>query len=751
MCSEGSVPLVWYQVMPVFIDEAQTMGANMSATVLARSASFVRRQGRIAVIGAAAAGILTAVGIAVPSGEAAATVTVPTLAIIAGNGTSGAPAPGPALSSPLDDPIGIVVDSVGDLYIADSSNNVIEKITPSGTLSIFAGTGSTGAPVAGAATSSPLNQPEGLAIDGAGNIYVADTSSNRIVKITPGGILSIVAGSGAIGAPNPGPAISSALDEPTGVAVDHSGNLYVADYDNQLVEKVTSSGTLSVIAGTGTYGTAVAGPATSSPLGSPSDVAVDSSGNVYVGVETSQVAKITPAGTLSIVAGTGTYGAVTPGPATASNLGWAYSLAFDNAGNFYVADYDNAQILKVTPSGTLSVVAGTGTGGTPTAGSPTASELDYPEGVAVDNAGNVYIADTYSNYVDEVIGLVPGAPSGVSATATSSAVTVTWSAPSGGPVPTSYTVTPIVNGVSGTPVVVTGTTYVLTGAIPGDSYSFEVAAGNGNGLGLALDSNTVTVPTVPPTPTGSGYWTVGSDGGVFSFGPTFYGSTGSLTLNQPVFAMTSTSDGKGYWFVAKDGGVFAYGDAAFHGSVPALGIHVTNIVGMAADTATGGYWLVGSDGAVYSFDAPFEGSVPGLGQRVSNVVGMAATADGGGYYLATSTGGVYAFGDAKYLGGANTVPQLSAPIVGISVDSATGGYWLAGSDGGVYAFGAPFEGSAGGTKLNAPVVGISATTNGSGYYLVASDGGILSYNAPFLGSMVGKQLNAPTVGMTVAG
>jgi hypothetical protein len=273
------------------------------------------------------------------------------------------------------------------------------------------------------------------------------------------------------------------------------------------------------------------------------------------------------------------------------------------------------------------------------------------------------------------------------------------------------------------------------------------ASVNGTLNGAAIGHSATVAFSSSPT----GYWTVAGDGGVFSFGPNFYGSTGNLKLNQPVFAITSTADGKGYWFVARDGGVFTYGDGVFHGSVPALGIHVTNIVGMAADTATGGYWLVGSDGGVYAFSAPFKGSLPGLGQHVSNIVGMAATADGGGYYLVTSTGAVYAFGDAKYQGGANTLPRINAPIVGITVDSATGGYWLAGSDGGIYAFGAPFHGSAGGTRLNKPVVGISATTDGSGYYLVASDGGVFSYNAPFIGSMGGKHLNAPMVGIAVAG
>jgi hypothetical protein len=287
---------------------------------------------------------------------------------------------------------------------------------------------------------------------------------------------------------------------------------------------------------------------------------------------------------------------------------------------------------------------------------------------------------------------------------------------------------------------------VLTSATtPGSA----TISGTLNGLPIG-NTATVTFTSIPPPPAASsGYWTVAGDGGVFSFGPHFYGSTGNLTLNQPVFAITSTADGKGYWFVARDGGVFSYGDAAFHGSVPTLGVRVADIVGMAADTATGGYWLVGSDGGVYAFGAPFEGSMPALGERMGDIVGMAATSDGGGYYLVSSTGAVYAFGDATYRGGANTVAHLNAPIVGLGVDQATGGYWEAGSDGRVYAYGAPLEGRAGATGLNSPVVGIAAS--GSGYYLVASDGGVFACHAPFLGSMGGKHLNAPMVGITVAG
>jgi hypothetical protein len=392
---------------------------------------------------------------------------------------------------------------------------------------------------------------------------------------------------------------------------------------------------------------------------------VDSSGNVYIGdLLNNRVEKVTPAGTLSVFTGNGTQGTPTAGPATASALHHPASVAVDWAGDVYIADSGNNVVEKVTPTGTLAILAGTGTAAAPTAGPATASPLNAPYGVATDTLGDVYVGDTFNNVVEKVTGAFA-------------------------PLPT-------------------------------------------------------------PTAT-TGYWMVGADGGVFSFGPSFYGSTGSLKLNQPVVAMASSSDGQGYWFVAKDGGIFAYGDARFRGSVPGTGVSVTNVVGLAADNATGGYWVVGSDGGVYAFGAPFEGSLPALGIHASNIVGIAATADSKGYYLVSSSGAVYAFGDASYQGGASTVAHLNAPIVGIGVDATTGGYWEAGSDGGIYAYDAPFYGSAGALKLNQPIVGLSPTTTGSGYYLLASDGGVFSYGAPFMGSMGGSHLNAPMVGIAVAG
>jgi len=637
----------------------------------------------------------------------AAAVGSPTLTIFAGVVGAGAdPNPGPATSSPLSEPLGVVTDGSGNTYIGNLGDGKIVKVSSSGTLSVVG---------------TSACEPTQLALAPNGNILAGDFCTSGLPEMSPTGTLSVLPG-------------TSGYSDPSSVAVDSSGDVYFAKYDDSYgIIEVTPSGTVSTFAA-------------ASNFQSIWGLATDSAGNVYVADQShNTIDRVSPSGAVSVIAGS--VGGSTP--ATNFTLAGPQGVAVDSAGDVFISDAGAYKVLEVTPAGAISTVVGTGTRGAASNGNPLSSQLDGPQNLSFDSAGDLFVADTdFSNtqaLVEEISNVAPpSVPTPGGPSFSGGSIMFPWS---GVPGATSYTLTIYVNGVAQTPITgLTGLSYTLSSPVGGASYSFTIAAVAGGGSSPnSSPSSSITAPS------SGGYWTVGGDGGVFSFGPSFYGSTGSLRLNAPVFAITSTSDGKGYWFVAKDGGVFSYGDAAFHGSVPALGIHVTNIVGMAADTATGGYWLVGSDGAVYSFDAPFEGSVPGLGQRVSNVVGMAATADGGGYYLATSTGGVYAFGDAKYLGGANTVPQLSAPIVGISVDSATGGYWLAGSDGGVYAFGAPFEGSAGGTKLNAPVVGISATTNGSGYYLVASDGGILSYNAPFLGSMVGKQLNAPTVGMTVAG
>ncbi len=220
-----------------------------------------------------------------PSSSVNATPYSMYLSVYAGTGARGAPTPGPATGSALSDPASVAVDSSGNLYIADLANNVIEKVTPAGQLSIVAGTGSAGAPTPGPALRSDLSYPIGIAVDSSGNLFIADSGNNVIEKVTPAGQLSIVAGSGVLGPPTAGPATGSDLHDPNGIAVDISGNLFIADSGNGDIEEVTPAGQLSIVAGTGSTGGGLPtpGPATSSGLGLPLGLVVDSSGSVFVG------------------------------------------------------------------------------------------------------------------------------------------------------------------------------------------------------------------------------------------------------------------------------------------------------------------------------------------------------------------------------------------------------------------------------------------------------------------------------------
>lgn len=247
---------------------------------------------------------------------------------------------------------------------------------------------------------------------------------------------------------------------------------------------------------------------------------------------------------------------------------------------------------------------------------------------------------------------------------------------------------------------------------------------------------------------GLGYWLLGADGGVFSFGNApFFGSTGDMTLNAPVMAMAPTPSKDGYWLLARDGGVFAFGGAGFFGST---GDQVLNspIVGMVPTPTGKGYWLFAEDGGVFAFgDAPFHGSAGGAG-ATAPVVAMLATKDGTGYWLVDKKGKIYAFGSAQQMTGVDGL-TLNSPVVGFAATPTDSGLWLVAADGGIFAIGdAVFHGSAGDIVLNRPIIGMLALPDGGGYLLLASDGGVFTYGAAtFLGSTGDLALNAPIVGI----
>jgi hypothetical protein len=211
-------------------------------------------------------------------------------------------------------------------------------------------------------------------------------------------------------------------------------------------------------------------------------------------------------------------------------------------------------------------------------------------------------------------------------------------------------------------------------------------------------------------PTLNGYWLLGRDGGVFSYGVPFFGSTGGMRLNRPVVGMSPTPSGNGYWFVAEDGGVFAFGDAPFYGSTGGMRLNA-RIVGMAATPSGNGYWLIGADGGIFAFgDAPFYGSTGGLWTG-THIVGFVRSAAGAGYLLLGGNGALFAFGDAPQHAAA-AMPQGA---VDIALTRTGNGAWVVGTDGSIYAYGdAPYAGGAAGGDRNAGAIAAAA---GGGYWI----------------------------------
>jgi hypothetical protein len=255
-----------------------------------------------------------------------------------------------------------------------------------------------------------------------------------------------------------------------------------------------------------------------------------------------------------------------------------------------------------------------------------------------------------------------------------------------------------------------------------------------------------------------GYWLVGSDGGIFSFGSAaFHGSMGSTHLQRPVVGITPTSTGNGYWLPASDGGIFSFGDATYYGSLPGLGFHPAGsgqsqslnapIVGMVPTLTGHGYFMVASDGGVFAFgDARFEGSCPGIGGCAGRAVAVMPDSTGKGYWLVTNAGGVYAFGDASFYG---APPAESVPVVGAVATSDGHGYWLLYANGVVSSFGdaASYGSPTGYVNGFNPATTIFPTLDSRGYWVASARGDVFAYgDSPFLGSMAAGGLNGEIIG-----
>ena len=322
---------------------------------------------------------------------------------MAGTGVQGSSGDGGAsTSAQCNYPDGVSVDISGNVYIADTFNNKIRKVTSTGIITTIAGTGTAGSTGdGGAATSAQLGYPQGVSVDISGKVYIADRNNNKIRKVTSTGIITTIAGTGVGGANGVGGAATSAqLNNPFAVAVDISGNVYIADYWNYQIRKVTIAGILTTIAGTFSPGsTGDGGAATNAQLNGPSWVSVDISGNVYIADSgNNKIRKVTNTGIITTIAGTGATGSSGDfGAATSAQLNNPWGVSVDISGNVYIADTDKNKIRMVTSTGFIITFAGTGaTGSSGDGGAATSAQLNSPAGVSVDISGNLYIAD-YAN------------------------------------------------------------------------------------------------------------------------------------------------------------------------------------------------------------------------------------------------------------------------------------------------------------------------------------------------------------------
>ncbi len=415
-----------------------------------------------------------------------------TFALFAGAGVAGS-ADGTGGAAEFSQPIGVALDSSGNLFVADKNNHVIREITAGGVVTTVAGLVGTFGSTDGTGSVARFNQPTGLTVGSGGDIYVADSANNTIRKVTSQGVVTTLAGTAGTAGSISGAGSVGLLNQPHGIAVDSGGNLYVADFANNLIRMVTQSGTISTLAGnppattaTNTTGSPANpghadGTGASASFNQPFGIAIDSGSNLYVadsGNDT--IRKVTSAGVVTTLAGTPGAAGSTDGTGAAARFNSPRAVAVDGSGNVFVADSGNSSVRKITPAGVVTTLAGTPGAFANQEGTGSAAIFDTPAGIAVDASGTVYLSEELGDVISKGALATTSAPlvtrQPSSQTIATGMTVVFHAAASGLPAPT-FQWYHDGGALSGS----TGATLVISGATAADAGTYSFAATNSTG------------------------------------------------------------------------------------------------------------------------------------------------------------------------------------------------------------------------------------------------------------------------------
>jgi hypothetical protein len=425
----------------------------------------------------------------------------------------------------LGSPYHVAFDAAGDLFVASQTSHRIRRITPAGVVTDF--------------PNAVLTSPTGLAFNSAGDLFVARFSTHLISRITPAGVVTTFAGTGSVGGTD-GTGTEASFNQPTGLAFNSAGDMFVTERDGHRIRRITPAGVVTTFAGTGSVG-GTDGTGTEASFNQPTGLAFNSAGDLFVAEQSGhRIRRITPAGVVTTFAGTGSLGG-TDGTGTAASFNQPNGLAFNAAGDLFVAERTGHRIRRITPAGVVTTIAGNGTAGAAT-GPATGPVNQRPVGIALDTLGIIHISQYNGGRIDKL------SPAG------SGNLIAAWTAPAnnGGSAITDYLVeyrtspsgpwTTFNDGVS------TTTSTTITGLTNGTAYDVRISAINAVGTGSASTAVTATPGVAPGAPTGlivtpasgqlTATWTAPADNG------------GAVVSDYAVEYRTSPS---GTWTVFPDG------------------------------------------------------------------------------------------------------------------------------------------------------------------------------------------------------